>query len=192
MSSIRTFVAVEIPQEARARTAELIGRLSVADVKVKWADPQNVHLTLKFLGDVPQNDIPAVCGAVEAAVKRVEPFAIQLTGAGAFPNTRRPRTVWIGVGDGLKEMSDLHGAVDSALAELGSPKEGRRYVPHLTLGRVRRGGPGLRQLAELIQHNGDFDAGTAIVDQAVVFASELSRDGPHYSVLGRAMLAQQK
>jgi len=188
MRSLRTFIAVEMPSEIRDRAADLIGRLSAADVDVRWVDPTNMHLTLKFLGDVPENDIPAVCEAVAAAATKVNPFSIQVRGAGAFPGPSRPRTLWIGLANGLDEMAALHKAIDSALAKLRFPKEGRKYHPHLTLGRVKRGGRGSAQLAESIEKNADFDAGSAPVAEAVVFASELTRQGPVYTVLGRAPL----
>jgi 2'-5' RNA ligase len=188
MPTIRTFIALEMPSDVRNRAADLINKLSAADANVRYVDTENMHLTLKFLGDVPENDIPAVCRAAAEAAKTVEPFQIELRGAGAFPDVSRPRTLWIGAGEGEEEMVALQAAIDSSLANLRFPREGRKFHPHLTLGRVKRSGPGLAELSELLQKNHKFNARKAQIDEAIVFSSELTKSGPIYTVLGRAPL----
>ncbi len=136
-STLRTFVAVEISQQVRARAVELIAALGGAAAGVKWVEPENLHLTLKFLGEVHQREIVRVCQAVERGVAKVAPFELEVRGAGAFPTAARPHTVWLGAGDGTQEMVALHDRVEDALAELGHRKEHRRFQVHLTLGRVR-------------------------------------------------------
>ncbi len=182
----RTFVAVEINDANRTCAEELIHSLSPAGADVKWVDPANMHLTLQFLGDVPTTEIAQVCGAVERGAAGVEPFELEICTAGAFPNAGRPRTLWIGAGKGDGQMVALHDEIADALAELGFAKEHRRYHPHLTIGRVRRGGPAVKELGTLLRAKADFPAGWLSVREVVVFSSELRRDGPVYHALGRA------
>ena len=186
--TVRTFVAVEITSAVRDRAAKLIDRLQAAPADVKWVEPKNQHLTLKFLGDVPLQEEPQVCKAVQRGAAEVKPFELDVRGAGAFPSPGRPRTLWLGAGDGEAEMIELHKHVENALAKLGYRKEHRRFHPHLTVGRVRRGGPGVEELGKLIEQNADFSAGRVTVSQVVVFSSQLERTGPVYEALARVKL----
>jgi len=186
--TVRTFVAVELNPEVRRRAEELIEQLAAAGADVKWVETHNLHLTVKFLGDVRLQETPAVCKAVEAAAAKVEPFELEIRGAGAFPTARRPRTVWLGAGDGQEPMAVLHKHLETALGKLGFRKEQRRFHPHLTIGRVRRGGPAVAELGKLLEQNADFDAGRISVAGVVVFSSQLGREGPTYEALGRAKL----
>lgn len=184
----RTFIAVEMDESVRAAAARLIRALAASQADVKWVEPHNLHLTLKFLGEVPLEEIPAVCEAVQRAVAGIEPFRLELMGAGAFPNTRRPRTLWLGAGEGQVEMAALKQAVEHGLKKLGYRPEGRKFKTHLTLGRVRRGGPGMARLAELLAEHASYPAGASAVEEVTVFASELTPEGPVYSALSRAEL----
>jgi len=184
--TVRTFVAVEINTAVRQRAGELIDAFRAAPADVKWVDAPNMHLTLKFLGDVSVSETVAVCRAVQRGAAEVEPFELEVRGAGAFPSAQRPRTVWLGVGEGEPAMAVLHRQIEDALKKLGYRPEHRRFHSHLTLGRIRRGGPGVAQLGELIEQHADFLAGRVQVSQVVVFSSQLDRAGPMYEVLGRA------
>lgn len=170
------------------RAGQLIGRLGSTSAKVKWVEPHNLHLTLKFLGDVDLLEIPELCQAVTDAVAELPPFEIEARGAGAFPDLRHPRTVWLGVGRGTEEMVQLHDIVEQSLAPLGFRQEQRRFRPHLTIGRVRGGGPGIAELAENLAEQADFAGGVSSVEEVVVLSSELSRTGPTYEVLATAPL----
>lgn len=190
MNTIRTFIAVDVADAVRERAADLVRRLQMGGANVKWVDTHNMHLTLKFLGDIPDRETADVCRAVTEAAREHPPFNIALRGAGAFPNATRPRTVWMGVDRGVKELESLQKSIEEALAKLGYPKEARRFHPHLTLGRVRRGGAAVRELGRLIRDNEQFDGGSADIDKVLVFASFLDKTGPSYNVLGRAQLGQ--
>jgi len=186
--SARTFIAIEIDESVRRRAGELIQLLSAATPDVRWVEPHNLHLTLEFLGDVPLNEIPRVCHAVERAAGEITPFTLRMIGAGAFPHPGRPRTLWLGTGEGAPEAVALYKAVDRRLRKLGFRSEQRQFKPHLTIGRVRRGGPGLRPLSELLARHAGFEAGMCPVQHVTVFSSELTSDGPLYTVLARAEL----
>ena len=187
--TVRTFVALDITTAVRSAAEKLIGMLQASAADVKWVEPNSLHLTLKFLGDVPVREIVGVCDAVSRATAKVKPFELEIRGAGAFPNAARPRTLWLGSGEGEEPMVELHGHVEQSLGKLGYRKEHRRFHPHLTLGRVRRGGPAVDELGTLLQDRADFQAGRFTVSQLIIFSSELNRSGPVYEVLGRAKLA---
>jgi RNA 2',3'-cyclic 3'-phosphodiesterase len=186
MNKIRTFVAVDVAETVQRRAARLIELLSPSGSDVKWVEPPNMHLTLQFLGDVPQADVHAVCQAVERAVAGFPPFRMGMLGVGAFPHVGRPSTIWIGVDEGASELGTLHRVVQRALKPLGFPPERRVYHPHLTIGRMRRGGgPARHELGQVLREQQAFDAGSSMVDQVVVYASYLERAGPSYQAMSR-------
>jgi 2'-5' RNA ligase len=184
---VRTFIAVEIPAEVKDHANRLIARLQTAGAKVTWVAPRNMHWTLKFLGDVDMLETPKICEAVARAVEPLAPFDVEARGAGGFPDTRRPRTVWIGMGQGTAELAELHDAIERELAGLGYPKDNRRFRPHLTIGRVR-GATAIEELGLLVEKNADFASGLSTVYEVIVFASELGPDGPTHEPLGHAEL----
>jgi 2'-5' RNA ligase len=187
MALLRTFVAVEITPEVRSTALRLIERLRPAPVKVTWTKADNLHYTLKFLGDVPMEKTADICRAVQEAVGPFSPFEMVAAGTGAFPSASHPRTLWLGITEGAEPMELLFQAAERLLEPLGFPREHRRFAAHLTLGRVRSGSPaGFNELAELLRKHADFDAGAMTVDSVTVFSSTLGRDGPKYEVLSRA------
>ena len=190
VKKIRTFVAVELSPEICKRAADLIERLRMAGAKVSWVKPDSMHITLKFLGDVPNVETPEVCSAVARAAARSEPFDLECFGAGAFPDAQRARTVWLGAREGSEAIIALHDAIDAELHKAGYPKEARRFHPHLTLGRVRSGGREQQMLAELIEQNAKFEAGDATIDEVVVVASFLDKAGPTYEIMSRSPLGE--
>ena len=185
---IRTFIAVELSPGVVAQAVSLVDRLRLAGAEVKWVESQNMHLTLKFLGDVREEDTVDVCRVVAKTAAEFQPFDIALGGTGAFPDARRPRTLWIGITQGEKELGQLQTAVERALAKRGFPKEGRAFHAHLTIGRVRQGGPTMAELGQMLQDQSGFAAGVSTVRELVVFASYLSRTGSTYEPLARAPL----
>jgi 2'-5' RNA ligase len=189
--TLRTFLAVEIDLPVRDRAESLIRQFRTVPADVKWVDRQNLHLTLKFLGDVPVTDTPQIIQAITMAVAETQPFQLEIHGAGAFPDLRRPRTLWFGVRAGAEPMVALHRQVESALKKLHYPPEGRKFSPHLTIGRVRDGGPALADLGRLLQEHAEADIGHTPVKEVVVFASHLDPTGPTYEALGRAPLAER-
>ena len=173
MSMTRTFIAVEVSDLVRSRAADLISRLRASDVKVSWVAPANMHITLKFLGDQPDEAVAAICQAVRTGRPACRPSSSAARRPVPFPASQRPRTLWLGVTDGLAQFQALHAAIDGALAKQRFPKDRQQFRPHLTLGRVRSAGPSLQQLAEALQTLHDFDGGLTTVDEVTVFSSEL-------------------
>lgn len=186
---IRTFVAVEMSEAVRAAAAKVIRRLGKCDAGIRWVEPENMHLTLKFLGEVNTLEIPDVCRAVEQAVAEVPGFSLDVAGVGAFPKIERPRTIWLGVTQGAEELAGLQKQIEKSLKKLGYPPDNRRFSPHLTVGRVKKAGPELDELSELVKSLSDRAVGTSAVDEVTVFSSELTREGPVYQALSHASLA---
>lgn len=192
MPKIRTFVAVELSPRVMARAGQLIDKLRVSSAQVNWARTPQMHLTLKFLGDVRDTETPDICRVVAGVAKDFEPFEITFRGAGAFPSNERPRTLWIGIEDGVEALCDLQAAIENALKEqLGFPKEARRFQPHLTIGRVKHEPPEAQgELTALLQKHAHFDADLSVIDEVVVFASFLGRSGASHEALGRYELGR--
>ena len=188
MTTLRTFIAVEVPAEIRSSVLRLMERLRASQAKVTWTKAENLHFSLKFLGDVPANQTAEICSAVQEAVAPFSPFDAVVYRAGAFPSISRPRTLWLGMRDGAEQLELVFQAVERLLTPLGFSREHRAYTPHLTLGRVREGsgGSSLKQLTELLRKHEDFDAGAMAVGGVTVYSSTLSSAGPTYQALSRA------
>ena len=137
---IRSFVAIELPEEAKKGLASLRRELERDEHRfVKWVDPGGIHLTLKFLGNIPSKRVTETTEAMKKAAQGLSPFLLEISGLGAFPSLKQVRVVWVGVGGELDKLSTLQQNIDSALAALGFAREERSFVPHLTVARVREG-----------------------------------------------------
>lgn len=136
---LRLFIAITIPESVRGNIARLLRELAGRLPGVRWTPAANLHLTLKFLGDVEVSRIPEIRGCLDRAAARHLPLAVRLEGLGTFPSRGRPQVIWAGVEEGRGPLVDLAGGLDGALADLGFPAEARPFTPHLTLGRVKSG-----------------------------------------------------
>lgn len=193
MSTYRTFVAIEIPPDIRRRIKEHIDQLRVVfpDVRASWTREDNLHLTLKFLGNVPVASIPALSNAVAEAAHKIKPFDLIISGCGTFPPHGRPKVLWIGCVDPSASslsasplaLSSLHAALEDSCAAAGFEREPRSFHPHLTIARLRES-KGSRALAEHHKQLG-FPAQTFTVSELVVFRSELSNKGSKHTALAR-------
>jgi len=135
---IRVFIAVPIPPPAKLVLAETIEGLSrKISGGVRWVNPDGIHLTIKFLGDIAPEGVAGVTEAMGRAAAQVSPFQIRLWGLGTFPNERRPRVLWAGLEGDLPRLTELQEKTENELMALGYPKDRRSFNPHLTLGRVR-------------------------------------------------------
>ena len=187
----RLFVAVAPPDPVRRRIVlraeELRRVIGPAAAELRWVAPENVHLTLQFLGAVPNERVEAVLAAVREVAALERPLSLEVKGAGGFPSSRRPRAVWLGVTGDVETLARLAAALGRRLAPLGFPPEDRAFSPHLTLARARdrRGIPGLAgALAQA-------DAAEPVawrVPELLLEESHLSPGGPRYEVIGRAPL----
>jgi RNA 2',3'-cyclic 3'-phosphodiesterase len=188
MARLRTFIGVDIGKSIRDRAVALQETLGRASTEVKWVEPQNLHVTLLFLGEVDDRDVPGVCRVVAEETGKHPGFRMSIEKAGCFPNPRRPRTLWVGVGEGSEELCALHDRLEPPLLKLGCyRREERRYTPHITLGRVRSERP-KDQLAAALASQAGWQGGVTDVREILVLSSELTPKGPIYTVLSRAPL----
>lgn len=190
---MRCFVAVNIPGEIREKVGKFTSALSLgaAGRGVRWTRPENIHLTLKFLGNVDRDALPELAAALEAALAGQSPCRLKVRGAGLFPPRGRPRIVWVGLAGETAALAALQAAVESALAPLGFPREKRPFTPHLTVGRVRdprRSG----SLGPEIAAAAAREWGQCVVDRVHLMRSELFPTGPRYSILRSVRLAVEK
>ena len=196
MNQVRTFVAIEIPPVAQAVLAaaqEALRTVRGTQEGVKWVRPEIVHITLKFLGNVPASRIEAVGDAVARACAGVPAFSLYLSGAGAYPNTRRPRVVWVGLKGKLDVLAHLQAMVERELADEGFPPEERKFSAHLTLGRVRRNADreAVRALGEAVAGLRIKDSEPFLVEAVQVMRSDLRPSGPIYTPLRTASLVRE-
>jgi len=157
---------------------------------VKWVDPDNIHLTLKFLGNTDSGIVGKITSALEEAVRGTPPFSIEVGGLGVFPNTRHVRVVWVGLTGEVAKLGQLQQRIETVLVPLGFAAESRSFTPHLTLGRVNDyASPGERQdLGQLVTGTA-FEARYKInVDAVHLIKSQLTREGPIYSKIGTVAL----
>jgi RNA 2',3'-cyclic 3'-phosphodiesterase len=188
MGRLRTFIGIDPGAAIRDRLVSLQEILARSAAEVKWVEPENLHVTLLFLGEVDEREVPAVCQAVAGAMGSQPPFAMSVEAVGCFPNPRRPRTLWAGIGAGVQEVCEVHDAIEKPLLELGCyRREDRKYSPHITLGRIRKD-PSSDQLAAALAKHSGWKAGDTMVREIQVMSSELTPDGPRYTVLSRAKL----
>jgi len=208
MSTYRTFIAIEIPLDIRRRIKEHIDQLRAVfpDVRASWTREDNLHLTLRFLGNIPVARIPPLSNAVAAAAHEIKPFDLAICDCGTFPPHGRPKVLWIGCADvpsashsldaesaGFQPasslsplplaLSSLHTALEDRCAAAGFEREPRSFHPHLTIAR-RRESKGSRALAEHHKQLG-FNRQTFTVSELVVFRSELSSKGSKHTALAR-------
>lgn len=136
--SIRTFIAIELPEEVKNGLRSLQARLKSSNPNTaKWVDPGSIHLTLKFLGETHLELIPAITSALDNIAAVVPPFSLSVTDLGAFPNLHRVQIVWVGLTGDLPILNRLQRDIETVISPLGFPTEKRTFLPHLTLARMR-------------------------------------------------------
>jgi 2'-5' RNA ligase len=189
---IRSFVAIELPEEAREGLARLRKELERDEHKfVKWVDPRGVHLTLKFLGNIPSKRVAEITEAIEEAVQGISPFRLEISGLGAFPGPRQARVFWVGIGGEVDKLSKLQQNLDSAFAALGFAKVERSFVPHLTLARIRQGASPLerKSFGELVGSAIFKDKYHIKVEAINLMRSQLTPAGAIYTCLSAVELS---
>ena len=178
---MRLFVAVKIPGEIRRDIWDSTQPLREVGDAIRWVAPEGIHLTFKFLGEVPADREDVVGFALDAAAQGVTPFVLPLGGFGAFPSVRRAKVIWAGC-ESTSGLRLLQRQVEEKMAEIGFAKEARAFHPHLTLGRIRRNAD-VSKLKELV---GLFDqlnfSGDVFVRSVELMQSELSPTGASYTV----------
>jgi len=189
---IRSFIAIELPDEAKEGLARLRKELERDEHKfVKWVAPGGIHLTLKFLGNIPFEQVTKITKAIEEAVQGISPFRLEISGLGAFPGLRQARVFWVGIGGEVDKLSKLQQNLDSAFAALGFAKVERSFVPHLTLARIRQGASPLerKSFGELVGSAIFKDKYHIKVEAINLMRSQLTPAGAIYTCLSAVELS---
>ena len=190
MAQIRTFVAIDCPPPLRSACGRVMETLADVVDGVRWVSADNLHLTLKFLGEVEDRELHAVCVAVRSAVKAWPAFHVACHSVGAFPSVERPHTIWVDVDDADGQIVQLQKNLAETLLELGFPMERRPYKPHVTLGRTRSRRVQRPEWSQAVARYRNEELGLLPVDEVVVYSSELERRGPTYTALARCPLSE--
>jgi len=188
---IRSFIAIELPEEVREGLARLGNELKRNEHKfVKWVNPDGLHLTLKFLGNIPSKRVTEIINAIEEVTQGVSAFHLEISGLGAFPSLRQARVFWVGIGGEVDKLSKLQQNIDSALDVLRFAKEERPFVPHLTLARLRPGASPLerRSFGELVDSTIFEDKYHIEVEAVSLMRSQLTPAGAVYTRLSAVEL----
>jgi 2'-5' RNA ligase len=186
---VRCFVAIDLSSDVREAVARAQAglRAAAARADVRWADPAQFHVTLKFLGAVSEDRLPAISSALDAIAGGAAPIPLAAAGLGAFPSLGSPRVLWVGLTTGVPETAAVAARVDRAMAELGFAPETRPFRGHLTIGRVRspRGG---RPLAGALKRAGAPEFGAWTAAEIVLYESRLRPTGAVYVPVSRHRL----
>ena len=184
MEQVRSFIAIELPNELKAWLVQLQDKLKLGKpLSAKWVDPYSIHLTLKFLGNMPIDRTDEIIEALTEAARGISPFCLEVQGLGVFPNLRRVQIAWIGISGEIDKLGQLQQCIESNLAPLGFTPESRPFTPHLTLARLRD-----QTSLDERQRFGQLIASTKLdtvynfkVDAISLMKSQLTRKGAIYS-----------
>lgn len=179
---MRLFVAIELPEELKREIGKIQEQLRKSGADASWTRPEGLHLTLKFLGEVEKSRVPAIRDAL-AVTQGTGAIRVEISGAGAFPNERVPRVLWLGVQGDLERLGTLHEAVGQAMTALGFERDERKFSPHLTLGRIRFPQP-RDNWQERIEAIRDVKLAGFEAGKVSLMKSELKRDGAVYTEIG--------
>jgi 2'-5' RNA ligase len=188
---MRLFIAIELPDAIKAEIDRVQQQLKASGPSANWTRPEGIHLTLKFLGEVPDTKAQEILQAMTAAAQGTGKLGLRVEGAGAFPNVKVPRVLWLGLSGDIEKLSELQAAVEDAMEGLGFDREERRFSPHLTLARIKFPKPrdnwparieGIRNV-----NFGGFEA-----DRLSLMKSELRREGAVYEEVGRVSLVRRE
>ena len=176
---IRAFIAIELPDEIVAAIRKVQDQIKSSGVKIRWVRPENIHLTLKFLGDINERDIDQIHTAMIDAVKGYSPISLSGKGVGVFPNLRRPKVMWVGLGGESGRLIQLQETLDSQLKKIGFSKEKRAFKGHLTMGRVK-GRIDTKKMTAILQEMSEFESEPFSAGEIVLFQSDLRPSGAVY------------
>ncbi len=183
----RIFLAIDLPAHLIDAIRHEQLRWKKSNAGVKWVDPGQIHLTLKFIGEIAESRLKQLIEAAEGVCRQLPRFDLAIQGTGAFPSIARPRVFWLGVSGDIDKLRTLHAAIEAGLEKIGFPREDRRFSPHLTIARTKRDKnlkELLRQMAKTKLPSEAFN-----VKEVVIYQSILGPEGPKYIPVARCQLA---
>jgi 2'-5' RNA ligase len=179
---LRSFLAIELPEFILNRIGEVQKDLKSSRADVRWVNPEKIHLTLKFFGDIEESEIDPIVKSIEEPVRTTSPIFIMVRGMGAFPGLKNPRVIWVGLHDEKKVLVSFQNRIERELEKIGFPPEGRPFQPHLTLGRMKSN-RGKDELARGMERHREEEFGHFQVEKVILFMSDLKPTGPIYTPL---------
>jgi len=185
---MRTFIAIELPQSIIDALGNVLERLKSAKLKIRWVRTENIHLTLKFLGDIPPEAVDPIRRTLSDSVQNYSPISLSAKGGGIFPGIKNPRVVWVGLSGQVSRLKALQGALEENLAALGFEKDKRAFKSHVTLGRIK-GAVDPVKLNAALDDLMEFRTEPFLADRIVLFQSDLRPAGAVYTKLASAPLA---
>ncbi len=187
--TVRAFIAIELKVETIAFIQKFQDGLRSYGLKARWITPENIHLTLKFLGDINNEDVKKAGDALISATGENAAIRLRAKSIGVFPGVKRPRIIWTGIAGQTKELLNLQKILDEKLQTFGFPKEKRPFKGHLTIARIKKKIDAKRLIDAMKEFSG-FESKTFMVDEVVLFKSELKPSGAVYSRLISAALTR--
>ena len=185
--TIRTFIAIKIPGNIISKIRKLQEGIKVYGLKIRWVRSENIHLTLKFLGDVEAVKVGEIAEAISKTVERYTPISLKAKGIGVFPGIKHPRVLWVGITGQLESLVRLQKTLDENLKALGFPGEKRPLNGHLTMGRIRAK-IDVKKFGDALMAFSSFESETFTAGQIILYKSELKPSGAVYTKLASASL----
>lgn len=179
---LRAFLAIELPKIVLKKIEEVQEELKSSHADVRWVNPEKIHLTLKFFGNIEESRIEPIVKSIEGPIRTTTPFPLAIRGMGTFPHLKTPRVIWIGLVEGREILALFQKQLESKIEAIGFEAEERPFHPHLTLGRVKSG-RGKEELIRGMEKYKDEEFGNFRVERVVLFKSELRPTGPVYTPL---------
>jgi len=186
---LRSFLAIELPESILRRIGEVQRDLKSSRADVRWVGPQNIHLTLKFFGNIEESKINSIAQSIEEPARNISPIWISVRGMGAFPSLKNPRVIWIGLHDEKKVLISFQKQLDGEFQKIGFQPEDRPFHPHLTLGRMRSN-RGKDELVKEMEKYREEEFGSFQADKIILFKSDLKPEGAIYTRLEEVKLGE--
>lgn len=183
---MRSFISIELPEKVRSDLSEVEKRLKKTKADFRWVKPDNIHLTLKFLGEIKEESIGEIINVMRRACSHCNSFNLELEGVGLFPNLKYPRVLWVGIKDNPL-LTDLQTKIEDGMVSLGFKKDNKKFKAHLTLGRFRSS-TGKEDLMEAIEPHKKNSFGLTNVKYISLMKSDLSPFGARYTTVSEVPL----
>jgi len=180
--TIRTFIALNLPKNIISSIRKIQEDIKSYAFKVRWVNLENIHLTLKFLGNINYTDIERISETIMTTVNGYAPISLAVKGVGVFPNIKRPRVIWVGITGQIEKLTDIQKDIEENLEKIGFPQEKRPFKGHLTVGRIK-GKIDSKKLLDAMKKFEKFESELFIADKIFLFKSDLKSTGSVYTEL---------
>ncbi len=188
---MRTFIAVGLSEKIIDEIGKFLSNscLEIKNNKISWVKKENLHITIKFLGEIKENQVETIEKVLSDITRKIKSFEVEIKEIGVFPNINFPRVVWIGIKEQTNTLSFLAKTVEEELHKLGFPKENKEFVAHLTIGRIKK----LNNVSEIksyVEKHKNIDFGKSKIESVTFFQSILHPEGPEYRIIKRFYLGE--